>query len=154
MALSNETALSSHNEQKLFSTFIIVDRLYGIDVTRVQEVTKALPCTRVPGAPRYLKGLINLRGQIATAIDLRELFDLPSSTEEVEKMCVFCDLNGALIALIVDKIGDVMEVDSTSYEETPDTIPEKVQKLMNGVYKIPNDLLSALDIDKIALIIN
>jgi purine-binding chemotaxis protein CheW len=68
-------------DKMLYSTFRISGRLYGIDVTRVQEVTKSLPCTRVPLTPKHVKGLINLRGQIATAIELRELFDLKASEE-------------------------------------------------------------------------
>jgi len=150
----NDTSTTRSEEKHLFSTFRVADRLYGIDVIRVQEVTKVMPCTRVPLAPKHMRGLINLRGQIATAIELRDLFDIKKNDDvEFGSMNVFCEMKGSLVALIVDEIGDVIEVEASSFEETPDTVPRKIQALMSGVYKIPNELLSVLDIDKISTII-
>ncbi len=140
------------DEKKLYSTFRIAGRLYGIDVMSVQEVTKSLPCTRVPLAPKYFRGLINLRGQIATAIELKELFDLSSASAK-ETMSVFCEIKGSLLSLIVDEICDVVEVDGSSFEDIPDTVPKKIRSLMSGVYKIPGDLLSILEVDKITEIV-
>lgn len=139
-------------EKKLYSTFKIAGRLYGIDVMRVQEVTKTLPCTRVPLAAKYVKGLINLRGQIATAIELKELFELKSKAAE-STMSVFCEIRGTLLSLIVDEIGDVIEVEANAFEETPDTVPRKIRSLMSGVYKTQEDLLSILEVDKITNIV-
>jgi purine-binding chemotaxis protein CheW len=139
-------------QKLLYATFRVGKRLYGIDVTRVQEITKALPCTRVPLAPKYVIGLINLRGQIATAVDLKELFDLKTEPP-VQCMSVFCEIKGSLLSLIVDEVGDVVEVDDSSFEDTPDTVPRKIKSLMSGVYKIPGDLLSILEVDKITDIV-
>lgn len=151
MALSNDSVAKNNGSKILFSTFKVADRLYGIDVTRVQEVTKAMPCTRVPLAPKHMRGLINLRGQIATAIELNALFEIKAEPRASDNMNVFCEIRGALVALIVDEIGDVIEVETASFEETPETIPRKVRHLMSGVYKIPGDLLSILDIDKLEI---
>lgn len=140
--------MKNEGQKILYATFRVGKRLYGIDVTRVQEITKALPCTRVPLAPKYVKGLINLRGQLATAIELKELFDLKVDPV-AESMSVYCDIKGALLSLIVDDVGDVVEVDDSLFEETPDTVPRKIRSLMSGVYKIPGDLLSILEVDKI-----
>lgn len=135
------------------STFYVSGRLYGIDVLQVQEVTKAMAITRVPLAPKYVCGLINLRGQIATAVGLKELFEL-SQTNIEDHMNVVCRVNGVLFSLLVDQIGDVVEVDSKDFELPPDTITQQVKQFMTGVYKTPGSLLSILDIEKIAEAIN
>ncbi len=140
------------DQSRQFSTFYIADRLYGIDVMKVQEVTRALPMSRVPLAPNYVHGLINLRGQISTAIGLRELFELTDKTPEVQ-MNVVCRAGDLLLSFMVDRIGDVMEVPQKDFEVTPDTIPDNVRRFMGGVYKIPGTLLSILEIEKITEII-
>ncbi|MGZ3650562.1 MAG: chemotaxis protein CheW [Bdellovibrionota bacterium] len=131
-----------------FSTFYIADQLYGVDVMRVQEVTTALPMTRVPLAPRHVRGLINLRGQVSTAIDVRALFGLGTNSET--NMNVVCRIGDQLYSFIVDKIGDVMEVPETAFESSPDTIPEEIKRFMFGVYKIPGAILSVLEIDRLS----
>ena len=88
-------------QTKQFATFYLDGRLYGIEVMQVQEVTQPMTATPVRLAPRYVKGLINLRGQIATAIGLRELFDLESDGS-LEKMTVVCRHAAMLLSQIVD----------------------------------------------------
>jgi purine-binding chemotaxis protein CheW len=132
-----------------FSTFRVDGRLYGINVKLVQEITKAMPLTPVPLAPDYIKGLINLRGQIATAVGLRELFKLNNNQSVVSENNVVCKLDGLLLSLIVDEIGDVIEVSENDFEENPDTISQDVSQFMSGVYKLPNQLLSIVDINKL-----
>ena len=86
-----------------FSTFYIADRLYGIDVTQVQEIVKPMAMTKIPLSPDYVRGLINLRGQVATAIGLRELFGISEAPPEFF-MNVVCRLDGSLMSFHVDKI--------------------------------------------------
>lgn len=131
-----------------YSTFFVCERLYGIDVMKVQEVLKPQPLTKMPLAPRFVHGLINLRGQIATAIGLRELFDIQEKKSS-ESMNVVCRLNDTLISLMVDRIGDVVEVTEENFENAPDTVPENVRRFMSGVYKTPTELLSVIDIEKL-----
>lgn len=131
-----------------FSTFYIADRLYGIDVTQVQEVTRPMQLTMIRLAPHFIKGLINLRGQIATAIGLRELFGL-SGGENEEKMTVVCRIDGSLLSLLVDRIGDVMEVSGEAFEPPPDTLDPSIRRFMSGVYKTPNSILSVITVDSI-----
>ena len=135
-------------EKSQFSTFYIDGLLYGIDVMKVQEITKALPMTRVPLAPNYVRGLINLRGQISTAIQLSELFELNVPVPE-DQMNVVCKISDILISFLVDKIGDVMELESKDFETTPDTVPENIRKYIVGIYKTQNNLLSVIDVDSI-----
>ncbi len=139
---------------KQYSTFYVSDRLYGIDVMSVQEITKITNATKVPLAPNFVQGLINLRGQIATAVGLRELFDLNEQTISVNSMNVVCKGDGMLLSLLVDQIGDVIEVDESSFESTPETIDPSVSRFMNGVYKIPGNLLSIIEVKKIVDVLN
>ena len=144
---------STKQATRQYSTFYVADRLYGIDVIQVQEVAKPLPITKIHLAPEYVKGLINLRGQIATAIGLRELFGLEQE-KGGEKMSVVCKCDGVLLSLQVDRIGDVIELSEESFEIPPETIGESVRRFMHGVYKIPDSLLSILEISKLSSILN
>jgi purine-binding chemotaxis protein CheW len=136
-----------------FSTFYVANRLYGIDVTRVQEVVRPLPITPIPLAPQYCGGLINLRGQVATAIGLREFFGLKSTPSD-QFMNVVCSIDGSLISLQVDDIGDVIEVLAKDFESTPQTIPNEVRRFIHGIYKVGDSLLSILDTDRIGRFMN
>lgn len=133
---------------KQFSTFYVADRLYGIDVTQVQEIAKPLPLTPIHLAPNYVSGLINLRGQIATAIGLRALFDLEPD-QQTDKMSVVCKCEGTLLSLLVDRIGDVIEVQDSDFEPVPPTVDESTRRFMKGVYKTEDALLSVIEINKI-----
>ncbi len=151
---NQEAPKSAENRDTVqFSTFFVSGRLYGIDVSSVQEVTKSLPITEVPLAPNYIHGLINLRGQIATAVSLRDLFELKDPAPN-EFMNVVCRLDGVLISLLVDEIGDVIELSQNSFEPTPDTISPKVAKFMDGIYKIPGHLLSIIEVKRVLGVLN
>lgn len=140
--------VSTATETRQFTTFTVCGRLYGIDVKSVQEVTKSLPITKVPLAPNFIHGLINLRGQIATAICLKDLFHLNEATNP-ELMNVVCRTEGSLFSLLVDKIGEVIELENKLFEATPDTVSGEVSKYMEGVYKLSDNILSVLDIKKV-----
>lgn len=148
-AQGSHTAAASNQ----FSTFYVASRLYGIDVTCVQEVVRPMPITPIPLAPDYVTGLINLRGQVATAIGLRELFGL-KDTRPDQFMNVVCRIDGSLISLQADEIGDVTEVMAKDFEPTPQTVPADVRRFMLGIYKISGSLLSIIDIERIGKFLN
>jgi purine-binding chemotaxis protein CheW len=137
-----------------FSTFWVDERLYGVNIQMVQEITKSMNVTDVPLAPNYIKGLINLRGQIATAVGLKELFELPTTVTENGKINVVCKSDSYLISLVVDEVGDVLELEDQQFEMTPETVSPNVSRFMTGVYKLPNNLLSVIDIKKIIDFLN
>lgn len=145
-----ETAVITYEQ---YSTFYVSGRLYGIDVKKVQEIVRPLPMTKIPLSQDFVMGLINLRGQVATAISLHKLFGLEVD-ESKELMNVICKMDGHLISLLVDEIGDVVEVDNSTYEPTPNTIHSDVRKFMLGVHKIESNLLSVIDIDEINNFLN
>lgn len=136
-----------------YTTFSIGDRLYGINVMKVQEVTKTMAMTSVPLAPKHVCGLINLRGQIATAISLRELFGIPGLAPQ-DEMNVVCRVEGLLFSFLVDDIGDVVELETSTQEPLPATVDPNLRRYLQGVYKLPNRILSIIDIEKISMAIN
>jgi purine-binding chemotaxis protein CheW len=143
-----EGAVSGDQHQQ-FATFFLGDATYGIEVMKVQEITRPMPMTRVPLAPPFVKGLINLRGQIATAICLRTLFQIPGAPP-AEQMNMICRVNNLLLSFLVDRIGDVMDVPHDLFEPVPDNVNANIKGYMAGVYKIPESLLSVVEVEKIA----
>ncbi len=130
------------------TTFRIGEDVFGIEVMKVQEVTGPPTIVDVPLAPSFVRGLINLRGQIATALGLRELFGFKTQAEA--QMSVVCKIDGNLVSLIVDSIGDVVEVSRNAFEKPPETIPADVRKFIKGIYKTNDSLLSVLDLDRLS----
>jgi purine-binding chemotaxis protein CheW len=134
--------------ERQFCTFSLGELLFGIEVLKVQEVIRAQNMTRVPLAQRAIRGLINLRGQIVTAIDLRESLGLPPLAEGQEPMNVVVRTDEGAVSLLVDEIGDVLETEAAMYEDPPETLPPHARELIRGVYKLPERLLLVLDTDK------
>lgn len=129
-------------------TFALAEHTYCVDVARVQEVLRPQPCTRVPLAPPAVAGLINLRGQVMTAIDLRTQLALPPRPDGHEPMVVVIRVPGDPVALLVDAIGSVVEADSADFAASPPTLTTAVRDLVLGAYKATDSLLLALDIDR------
>ena len=105
--------------------------------------------TDVPLAPSHVRGLINLRGQIVTAVDMRARLELPRRAEGTLPMNVIVRGDDGGQSLLVDEIGDVVEVSDDTYEAPPDTVPTTSRSLLRGVFKLQNKLLLELDADKL-----
>lgn len=129
-------------------TFFLDDQMYGIDVRSVQEVIRFQEMTEVPLAPESVVGLINLRGQIVTAIDLRKRLRLPPRSSDRLPMNVVIHGEGGAISLLVDRIGDVHPIVPENFERTPDTMPANARELILGAYKLKDRLLLLLDTHK------
>jgi len=132
------------------STFFIADFFFGVDVLRVQEVLRAQPMTRVPQAPEVIEGLINLRGQIVTAIDMRRRLKLAPRPADAAPMNMVIRTEDGAVSLLVDEIGDVLDVDSAAWERAPENLDAQVRDLIRGVYKLDGRLLLVLDTEKAA----
>jgi purine-binding chemotaxis protein CheW len=132
---------SSHQ----FCTFFLGDLTFGIEVQAIQEVIRYQEMTPVPLAPATVRGLINLRGQIVTAIDLRTRLDMPERAAGVLPMNVVVRTADGAVSLLVDEIGDVVEVDPGLYEPPPETLAGTAREVVTGVYKLQDRLLLVLD---------
>lgn len=131
-----------------FSTFHVADLFFGIDVLRVQEVLRYQPMTRVPQAPDVIEGLINLRGQIVTAIDMRRRLRLPPRGGDQTPMNMVVRTEDGAVSLLVDEIGDVLDVDEATYERPPENLEPAAREIIRGVYKLADRLLLILDAER------
>lgn len=129
-------------------TFVLGEYLFGVDVKNVQEVFRYQQMTPVPLASSIVRGLINLRGQIVTAIDMRERLGLPPRDGAPPMNVVVCTPDG-VVSLLVDEIGDVVEVDERTFERAPETMAGGFRELVPGVYKLEERLLLLLDVERV-----
>ena len=137
-------------------TFTVGPRLYGVDVSLVQEVLVALPRTRVPRAPQALAGLVNLRGQVVTVVDLRARLGLPAADPASDlagndqqpgtSMLVVLRLPGEPTALLVDAIGSVVDVEPGEEQPPPETLRGEGRSLVEAVHPLADRLLLRLDV--------
>ncbi len=129
-------------------TFSIDQHLFGIDVLDVQEIIRQQETTRVPLASPMIHGLINLRGQIVTVIDLRQRLGLPPRANSAPPINVVVRSDDGATSLLVDEIGDMLNVEAESFETPPETVRGPVRDLMSGVCKLDGRLLLVLDTAK------
>lgn len=132
-----------------FCTFYLDGLFFGVEVEKVQEVIRYQEMTKVPLAPPVVGGLINLRGQIVMALDLRRRIELPDRPEGALPMNVVVRTDDAAVSLLVDEIGDVIEVEETAFERPPETLAGASRDLIRGAYKLKGRLLIVLDANKI-----
>jgi purine-binding chemotaxis protein CheW len=132
-----------------YCTFLLDRYYFGIDVLRVQEIIRFQEMTRVPLAHPVVRGLINLRGQIVTALDLRRRLGLPDRAADQLPVNVVVQTDDGAVSLLVDEIGDVMAVSELTFEKPPETLQGTARDLIRGAYKLPDRLLLILDPERI-----
>ncbi len=135
-------------KERQYSTFAVDGLFFGVDVSLVQELIRYQPMTGVPLAPPVVGGLINLRGQIVTAIDLRTRLQLPSRDPGQLPMNVVLRTDDGAVSLLVDEIGDVLDVTEHSFERPPETLTGVARDLIRGAHKLDGRLLLVLDTDR------
>ena len=128
-----------------FCTFLVRGMLFGLEVTCIQEVIRYQPLTAVPLTSKVIAGLINLRGQIVTAIDLRIRLGLPPREAEERPLNVVVRTADGPVSLLVDDIGDVIQVDHDTFERPPEILGDAARALIRGAYKLKGRLLLVLD---------
>src|SRR5271157_6546260 len=131
-----------------FCTFYLDKLLFGVELKGVQEVIRSLEMTRVPLAPEVVSGLINLRGQIVTAVDLGRRLELEPRPPGMLAMNVVVLSEDGAVSLLVDEICDVVEVEEDTFEPLPETLRGSVRTMILGVHKLKDRLMHVLDIEK------
>ena len=133
-----------------YCTFWVNGLFFGVAVSGVQEVLRYQQLTAVPSAPEAIQGLINLRGQIVTAVDLRFRLGLPPRPDDALPMNVIVRSRGEVVSLLVDDIGDVIDTSGLDLEPAPANVPSVIQDVVTGVLALPDAILLVLDADRAA----
>ena len=133
------------SESHQYCTFYLGDQCFGLDVLKVQEIIRSQPLTTVPLAHPVVRGLINLRGQIVTAINLRTRLEMPAAADDIEPVNVVVQTDDGAVSLLVDEIGDVLEMDESQFERPPETLQGASRDLIQGAYKLPDRLVVILN---------
>lgn len=132
----------------LVCTFVLDGQSFGIAVEHVQEIIRSQKTTRVPLAPPAVRGLINLRGQIVAAIDLRRRLGLPERPGCEPPINVVVRTDDGAASLLVDDIGDVLPVSAAAFEPPPPTLAGPARELIRGAVKLESTLLLILDVER------
>ena len=147
--MSTRSTTDTRQGPRQYATFVVDDLFFGVEVLKVQEVLRFQQMTPVPRADGVIEGLINLRGQIVTAFDMRRWLKLPERAEGRAPMNVVVRSIDGPVSLLVDEIGDVTELSHETFEAAPETISPQIRKALEGVYKLDGRLLLALSTDKV-----
>jgi purine-binding chemotaxis protein CheW len=136
------------SEKRQFSSFYVNNLMFGIAVEEVQEIAGALAMTTVPLAPAKVAGLINLRGQIIPAIDLRTCLQIEGERTERPAVNMILHSTGGYSSLLVDRVGEIIEVDDSAFELPPETLKGPARELIQGTYKLEGKLMHVLELER------
>jgi chemotaxis signal transduction protein/truncated hemoglobin YjbI len=130
-------------------TFKIDNQSFGIPILQVQDIVEPRMITPVPLAPSAIAGVMNLRGRIVTVINLRRCLGLGDKPESERKMSITVEYKGDLYTLLVDEIGDVCDLPRRDFENPPTTLSDSLRQICTGIFRLENDLLVVLDVNRV-----
>ena len=132
-----------------FVTIMLADQMLGIPVLAVHDVLNAQQITSLPLAPEWVAGVLNLRGKIVTAINLRARLGLPPREEGQKSMSVVVEHDGEPYSLQIDTVGEVLSLEDQLFERSPVTLDPVWRDVSKGIYRLDNQLMAVLDVDKL-----
>ena len=132
-----------------FVTATIADQLFGIPIGRAHDVFTVATVTPVPLAPPDVLGLMNLRGRVVTALDIRQRLGFPRSALAPGALAIGIESGGDAFGLVVDRIGEIVTVDGSGLDDNPVHLDTIWSDLSRGVYRLENELLVVLDVDAV-----
>ena len=130
-------------------TFKIAEEEFGVDILKVQEIIRMMPITKVPNAPAFVEGVINLRGKVIPVIDMRKRFGMAASARDSQTRIKVMDLQGQTIGFVVDAVSEVLRIKESTVEPPPPVVAGIGSEYMRGVGKLQDRLLILLDLDKL-----
>lgn len=142
-------ANGAHAASHELLTFMLEDQLFGLPILQVCDVLGQQKITKTPLSPPAVAGIMNLRGRIVTAIDVRRTLGRPKRDDEKTNMGVVVEQQGELFSLTIDKVGDVLTVTNDSFEQTPATLDSVWRSVATGVYKLDGQLMVVLDVERL-----
>jgi purine-binding chemotaxis protein CheW len=132
-----------------FVTFILMDEIYGINVMQVQEVLRITEIAPVPGAPTYVLGIIDLRGNVVTVIDTRTRFGLPTKEVDDASRIIVIESEKQVVGILVDAVAEVVELRETEIDAAPNVGTEESSRYIQGVATQEDSLLILVDLNKL-----
>src|SRR5215204_2573734 len=132
-----------------YVTVMIDGQLFGLPISRVQDVFMPDRITRVPLSAPEIAGVLNLRGRIVTAIDMRRRLGLPPRTDDKPSMAVGIELKGESYGLLIDTVGEVMKLSETTRESNPVNLDARLGRVSGGVHRLDGQLMVILDVDHV-----
>lgn len=149
MSRSRDESQTTNEESVDFVTVVIAGQLFGIPVSRVQDVFSSESITSVPLARQEVAGVLNLRGRIVTAVDVRERLGLKKREVTGQAMAIGIEKGGESYGLIIDEVGEVLSLDSSGFETNPSNLNPRWQEVSKGIYRLEECLLVILDVDRV-----
>lgn len=136
-------------EQELqLVTFRLANEEYGLPITKVQEINRLVPVTKLPQTPSFMEGIINLRGRIIPVIDLRKRFGMAITAHDEDTRIIIVEIKGQIVGATVDAVREVVRLDTANIEPPPTNVAVDSQYI-DGVGKIDDRLIILLDLDKV-----
>ena len=132
-----------------YVTVLIGGQLFGLPISRVQDVFMPERITRVPLAPPEIAGVLNLRGRIVTTVDMRRRLGLPPRTDNKPSMAVGIEMKGESYGLLIDTVGEVMKLGEGTLEPNPVNLDAKLARVSAGVHRLDGQLMVILDVDSV-----
>lgn len=145
----NVTPLRSEAEIIQLIIFSLGDEEFGADIAQVREIIRRSTITPIPDSPDFIKGITNVRGEIAVAIDLKSRFSLPSNKTAQERHIVMAEQDKNLFGLMVDEVTEVLRIPRTEIKMTPNLVTQIDRVYISGVITIENRLIMMLDLTKV-----
>jgi purine-binding chemotaxis protein CheW len=152
--MSNTDKIRQHQEQEVeregkFLTFFLAEEEYGLEILKVQEIIGLMPITRVPRTPRYVKGVVNLRGKVIPVVDLRLKFGM-EAVETTDLTCIIVvQTRDVLFGVLVDRVSEVVDLATSDVEETPDFGVDVDTGYIMGMGNAGDRVTILLDIDRV-----
>lgn len=140
---------AANSEELQLVSFNIGSEEFGVDILKVQEINRMVEITRVPQAPHYVEGVINLRGKVIPIVDLRKRFNLEMKEYDKNTRIVVVDINGSIMGMIVDAVSEVLRLPASTIEPPPDLVTGVNSEYIKGVAKLENRLLIFLDLSRV-----
>ncbi len=137
------------NELLQLVTFSIGDDEFGVNILKVQEIIRTMEITKVPRAPTFVEGVINLRGMVIPIIDLRRRFNLPPRPHDKHTRIIDCEINNILVGFVVDAVSEVLRIPASTVEPPPPVVAGIGADYISGVGQLQDRLLIMLDLDKL-----
>ncbi len=131
-----------------FCTFYLDHLLFGVQSQKIQEVVTYRELRPVPLSPPVVSGLMNLRGQVVVALELRRQLELPDRPAEMTPICLVVRSASGTVCLLADEVGNVVDVEDDTFEPSPETLSPRLRSVILGVHKLEQQLMHVLDTDQ------